>query len=344
MAKQVILTGLRANGELHLGSYLGSIMPMVRLQNTLTDQQQLNMFVADLHSFTTPIAHTELYGNILQNVRMYLAAGIQPDHPNTILYRQSFVPQHTELAWILECFTYMGEASRMTEFKDKSKRLGDKTVTAGLFNYPMLMAADIFLYGAEYVPLGDDQKQHIELIRTIGERFNNKFGDVFTVPARWDEQLKFAKSDTSVRIYSLTQPENKMSKSIEDPKGTIGLLDSPKEAYKKIMSATTDSLECIHYDIHTQIGISNLLQIAALLDNQPLSAVISAWDGKTKYGELKTYVAQLVESFLTDFQNRFNNISEDDVQNVLLQGEQKARLIATETLLRAQRAVGLRAT
>ncbi len=342
MTKTVILTGLRANGELHLGSYLGAMLPMVRLQQSLTEDQQLNMFVADLHSFTTPIDHTTLYQNVIQNVRFYLAAGIDPKHTRTTLYRQSFVPAHAELAWILECFTYFGEASRMTEFKDKSERLGHKSVSAGLFNYPMLMAADIFLYEGTYVPLGDDQKQHIELIRTIAQRLNSKFGEVVTVPASWEDQLKFARREISVRIHSLTHPENKMSKSIDDPRGTIGLLDEPKLAYKKVMESTTDSFGNIDFNFDRQPGISNLLQLSALLADRQLDDVISEWKGKSSYSDLKNQVATLVEKFLKTFQESYHSTTDAEVENILSRGEEEARMIASITLQRVQRVVGLR--
>lgn len=342
MKKTVILTGLRANGELHLGNYLGGILPMVRLQQSLKPDQSLYMFVPDLHSFTTPIDHSSLYKNSLQNVRFYLAAGVDPDHAHTMIYRQSFVPAHAELAWILECFTYFGEASRMTEFKDKSEQLGHKAVTVGLFNYPMLMAADILLYGATYIPLGDDQKQHIEITRTIAERVNHKFGDIFTVPADWNTQLAFAKREISIRIRSLTQPENKMSKSIDDPRGTIGLLDKPEGAATKIMSATTDSIGSINFDFEKQPGITNLLQIGALLSEQPFEAVISSWKGKSNYGELKSFVAELVQGFLSNLQERFEQASEAQVEEILAKGESQANEIANETLARVQRAVGVR--
>lgn len=343
MTKQVILTGLRANGELHLGNYLGGVLPMVRLQQSLTSDQQLNMFVADLHSFTTPIDHKSLYSNIIKNVRFYLAAGIDPAHVRTRLYRQSYVPAHAELAWILDCFTYFGEANRMTEFKDKSERLGHKAVSVGLFNYPVLMAADILLYGANYIPLGDDQKQHIEIARTIAERMNGKFGELFVVPEDWNKQLEFAKRDISVRIHSLTQPENKMSKSIDDPRGTIGLLDNPDEAAEKIMGATTDSVGAIHFDFNAQPGISNLLQLASLLQERSLDQVVSEWKGKSGYGELKAHVAKLVKVFLSQFQERFSHITEEQVEVILISGEKSANEIANATLFRVQQAIGLRA-
>nr|MBP6042047.1 tryptophan--tRNA ligase [Candidatus Saccharibacteria bacterium] len=289
-----IITGLRANGELHLGNYLGALAPMVQLQQKLKDNQELFLFVPDLHSFTTPIDHSCLYENILRNVRLYQAAGINTEHERTVIFRQSFVPAHSELTWILNCFTYFGEAQRMNEFKDKSAKLGNKEVSLGLLDYPVLMSADILLYGAKYVPLGEDQKQHLELTRTLAQRINNKFGDVLTVPETWDKQQEFSSREVSVRIRSLTNPDKKMSKSIDDPKGTIGLLDDPKLAVKKIMSATTDSDENIRFDLKSQPGVSNLLQIGAILSEVNVYEYVKKWHGQKQYGPLKTEVAGLV--------------------------------------------------
>jgi tryptophanyl-tRNA synthetase len=210
--KEVILTGVRSNDEPTLGNYLGAFVPMVRLQREHAGEFQVNMFVPDLHSFTTPVDHTSLYERTLKNLKYFVAAGLDLDNEDTYLYRQSFVPAHSELTWILDCFTYMGEMSRMTQFKEKSA--SEDNVSVGLFNYPVLMAADILLYGAKWVPVGDDQKQHLEITRDIATRMNNKFGELFTVPAEWTKQLAFASLDSGVRIRSLTSPEKKMSKSI----------------------------------------------------------------------------------------------------------------------------------
>lgn len=338
---KTILTGLRANGDFHLGNYLGSILPMVQRQKNLDPDDSLFMFLADLHSFTTPIDHSSLYSNIIQNVRMYIAAGIDPLHPKTLLYRQSY-SRHTELTWILNCFTYFGEASRMTEFKDKSERLGHKAVTVGLFDYPVLMAADILLYHAQYIPLGDDQRQHLELTRNVAERFNNKFGPVFTIPETWEKQLAFTDQDVSVRIRSLASPESKMSKSVSDPKGTISLTDAPEDAAKKVMSATTDSVGKIHFDFEKQPGISNLLQISALLEERHVDDVAREWEGRTQYGELKKHVASQVEAFLRTFQAAYNTVSDDYVEEMLQKGEERAHLVASNTLLDVYRAVGIR--
>ncbi len=190
MSKEVVLTGLRSNAEFHLGNYLGAILPMVELQKRRAGQYQLNMFIPDLHSFTTPIDHDNLYNQSLQNLKVFVAAGLDINQPDTFIYRQSYIPAHSEMTWILNCFSYFGEMSRMAEFKDKSAK--QEQVTVGLFNYPVLMAADILLYKARWVPVGEDQRQHVEFTRDLAMRMNNKFGDVFTVPADNEQQTKFA--------------------------------------------------------------------------------------------------------------------------------------------------------
>ena len=368
MAKEVILTGLRANSEFHLGNYLGAILPMVKLQQKHAGQYQLNMFVPDLHSFTTPIDHGKLFEQTHQNLKVFVAAGLDIDQPDTFIYRQSYIPAHSELTWILDCFTGFGEASRMTEFKDKSTKINrseqdawninskkndesllpwlasrpTRSVSVGLFNYPVLMAADILLYGAKWVPVGDDQRQHVEFARDIAERLNNKFGELFVLPADNAEQLKFSGREKPVRIRSLRNPEKKMSKSIEDPAGTIMLSDKPEEAAQKVMSATTDSLEKIAYDFEKQPGISNLLQILTLISGQPQSEVNAQWEGKTSYGDLKTAVADAVRSFLTDFQSKLSQIDEAKLMQKLELDEAAMNEVANKTLLKVQKAVGLR--
>ena len=337
-----ILTGLRANGDLHLGNYLGALQPMVQLQNNLSENQELFLFVPDLHSFTTPIEHDTLYENAIQNVRLYIAAGINIEHEQSLIYRQSFVSAHSELTWIMNCFTYFGEAQRMTEFKDKAEKLGNKEISIALFDYPVLMGADILLYNAKYVPLGDDQKQHIELIRTIAERMNNKFGDIFTIPADWEQQQKFSQRDVSIRIRSLANPEKKMSKSIEDPRGTISLLDDPEDAANKIMKAETDSDGTIKFDLENKPGVSNLLQIGAILGKENIHDYANKWQQETQYGRLKAEVAERVKDFLTDFQKRYESTDPEAIENILISNEAKANIIANETLLKVQQAVGLR--
>ena len=341
MTKPVILTGIRSNGDLTLGNYLGGIMPIVELQNIRAGSYQVNMFVPDLHSFTTPIEHGDLYQNTLSNLRWFAAAGLDLNQADTYVYRQSYVPAHSELAWILDCFAYYGELSRMTEFKDKSDRQAN--VSVGLFNYPVLMAADILLYGALFVPVGEDQRQHLELARDLGTRMNNRFGsELFIVPEDWNKQLEFSGRSNGVRIRSLRNPEKKMSKSVEDPAGTILLTDTPADAAKKVMSATTDSIGIINYDFKTQPGISNLLTIAALLSNKTIDHMRQTWEGQTAYGELKTVVAGLIEDRLTKLQAAYEAADEHVITEALERDEAAMRDASAQTLLRVQQAVGLR--
>ena len=341
MTKPIILTGVRSNEEPTLGNYLGAIVPMVEMQNKYAGQYQINMFVPDLHSFTTPIDYSSLYRNTLNNLKYFVAAGLDLNNPDTFIYRQSYIPAHSELTWILDCFTGFGEMARMTQFKEKSGQDND-SVSVGLFNYPVLMAADILLYGAKYVPVGEDQFQHLEITRDIGERFNRKFGDIFTIPEPTKVQTQFINRDSGLRIRNLTDPTKKMSKSSEDDKSKILLVDTPEAAAKKIMGATTDSLACIHFDWEHQPGITNLLQILAILTKRSQSEVNSEWEGQTRYGELKKAVADAVSSFLSDFQTRLSNISDEMLLNKLTDSEARLTPIANATLLRAQQAVGIR--
>jgi tryptophanyl-tRNA synthetase len=343
MTKDVILTGLRANSQFHIGNYLGAILPMVELQKRYAKKYQVNMFVPDLHSFTTPVDYSTLYKQTLANLKVYVAAGLDLKNPDTYLYRQSYIPAHSELTVILNNFTYYGELQRMTQFKEKSDNAKDTSVTAGLYDYPVLMAADILLYGAKWVPVGDDQQQHIELARDLAIRLNNKFSDeIFVLPAEWSLQLEFAQRERGVRIRSLRNPDKKMSKSIDDPAGTIMLSDDPEEGAKKVMSATTDSIGIINYDFAKQPGISNLLQMLALLTERPQLEVNQKWEGKSNYGELKQAVAAAVSDFLSTFQEKLSDVDDDALLNKLKSSEKAMNEKANQTLYHAQQAVGLR--
>ena len=240
----------------------------------------------------------------------------------------------------LNCVATMGETSRMIQYKEKSK--GQESCNVGIFDYPILMAADILLYSAEFIPLGEDQFQHIELTRNIAMRFNNKYGEIFTVPAKTSDQVKFMEVDTAIRIRDLLNPEKKMSKSTVAEGSKIILDDAPEKAAKKIMSATTDSLGKVKFDMFNQPGVSNLLQIEALVTNTPLSEVIAEWNGETHYGELKKKVAESVSTMLSEFQGRLAEISDDEVYRLLEEGEKYANEIANAKLLEVQKAVGLR--
>jgi len=343
----IILTGLRSNGEFHLGNYLGAIKPMVELQQRYNDDQhQLNMFVPDLHSFTTPVDHRQLYEQTLTNLAIYHASGLDFNQSNTYIYRQSHVPAHSELCVILNNFAYFGELSRMVEFKEKTD--STENVSVGLFDYPALMAADIILHGARWVPVGEDQRQHIELARDLAIRVNNKFESEFpdgvfrVVPAPVKQQNEFIERDEGLRIRSLRNPENKMSKSVEDPAGTIRLSDDPAEAAKKIMGATTDSVGVINYDLDTQPGITNLLIIESQLSGRDQGDVNSDWVGKSSYGDLKKQVAATVEQFLTELQSKIDGINRRLVIGKLETDEDIMRERTSATLRRVQQAVGVR--
>jgi tryptophanyl-tRNA synthetase len=318
------------------------MQPMARLQQKHQDSHGLHMFVPDLHSITTEFDPQSLHSATVNNIRYYMAAGVDLDQPNTYVYRQSYIPAHSELAWILNCYTHYGEAQRMTQFKDKSQGPSD-TISVGLFTYPVLMAADILLYDAQWVPVGDDQRQHLELTRDIAERMNKRFQqDLFVVPMPWKQQLEFANLHDGIRIRSLSNPQNKMSKSVADPKGTILLTDSPSEAHKKIMGATTDSRASITYDYIEQPGITNLLLILSLTTEEPLTDVLQTWEKQTRYGDLKKVVADAVATYLEAFQNRVKQIDQGRIATYLERGEQAVEPVAQATLRRVQEAVGLR--
>ena len=364
--KPVILTGVRANNNIHIGNYFGAILPIINMAKRRSDEYDINLFIPDLHSFTTPIDHSKLYGSILNNARVYTAAGLPLDNPSIHLYRQSRISAHSELAWILDCFTGFGEMSRMTQFKDKSRKFLDSKITkgemsdeqriwdtidrnisVGLFNYPVLMAADILLYGATYVPVGDDQTQHLEFTRDIAERMNRKFGDLFIVPKPVIQQHQFFGKDQGLRIKDLVNPAKKMSKSDESGKGIIFLSDDPKSAHKKIMSATTDSIGKVQYDKENQPGISNLLEILTLVRQDAgrevtLEQTASEYFGMDRYGDFKRIVADEVAEFLENFQNRLAAVDEQAIEEKLASSEKDMNVVANETLYRVQKAVGLR--
>lgn len=351
MTKPVILTGLRANNDLTIGNYLGALLPLVDMANTRAGEYQVNLFMPDLHSFITPIDNSQFQTNIYQALRDFAAAGLPLDNPDVHIYRQSFIPAHSELTWILDCFTGMGEMSRMTQYKDKASKLSEDRINVGLFNYPVLMAADILLYGAKYIPVGDDQSQHLEFTRNIAERMNAKFDSLsgpesddslFVVPEPIAKQHEFFGKDQGLRIRDLIDPAKKMSKSDESTKGVIFLSDTPDVAHKKVMGATTDSLNEVHYDIQKQPGISNLLTLLALLSHRELSEVIAEYEGQTLYGSLKTAVAEAVVAFLEDFQTKLKNVNESQLQQKLEASELAMRDQASHVLYKVQKAVGLR--
>jgi tryptophanyl-tRNA synthetase len=362
--KQVILTGIRANNDLHIGNYFGAILPTVDMARNYSDEYQINLFVPDLHSFTTPIDHSLLQAQITNTLKIFTASGLPLNNPDVYIYRQSYISAHSELTWILDCFTGFGQLARMTQFKDKSglydfpknektgetgepeflysNESADKATTVGLFNYPVLMASDILLYNATYVPVGDDQTQHLEFTRDIAQRMNSKFGDIFTVPFEVKKQHELFSKDQGLRIKDLQDPTKKMSKSDQTGKGVIFLSDTPDVASKKIMSATTDSEGLVIYDHKKRPGLSNLIDILALLEGISPDEVASRYQGQTMYGPLKQELADKMSVFLTDFQTRLSNVDETQMLNKLSSSESAMDKVAKSTLLRAQKAVGLR--
>lgn len=340
MNKPVILTGLRANNELHIGNYFGALLPLVDQVRNNQGKYQINLFIPDLHSITTEIDYSKLQQQITTNLRLFVTSGLPLNDSNIHIYRQSRIPAHSELAWILDCFTGFGEMSRMTQFKDKKD--GKNDVTVGLFNYPVLMAADILLYNAEYVPVGDDQSQHLEFTRDIAERINNKFGDIFVVPKSVSDQHKFFAKEQGLRIKDLVNPDKKMSKSADSDKGVIFLQDNPAEAKKKIMSATTDSINKVKYDPENQPGVSNLIEIYGLIKNKTAKDAEAEFAGQTQYGEFKLVVAEVVAEFLKNFQKKLAGVDDQIVTDKLEVSEEEMKNQANSTLLKVQKAVGLR--
>lgn len=370
MSKEVILTGIRANNDLHIGNYFGGLLPMIDMAKHHASEYQINMFIPDLHSFTTPIDHSELQKGIMNNARLYVAAGLPIDNENIHLYRQSYIAAHSELTIILNSFTGMGEMGRMTQYKDKQQRLAQDTITSGevtvigdansdraqmlasmattrisvgLFDYPVLMAADILLYGAKYIPVGDDQTQHLEFARDIAERMNRKFGgDIFVIPEPVAKQHEFFGKGQGLRIKDLLNPSKKMSKSDESGAGVIFLGDDIESAKKKIMRATTDDMARVAYDPTNQPGITNLLDILALLRCKNVEEVAAEFAGHTQYGEFKAIIADEMTQFLTTFQKNLAVVNDTALHQKMYSSEATMNEQANATLLRVQRAVGLR--
>ena len=336
---KTILTGVRVNSDLHLGHFLGVILPLARLANKYSSSHNINIFIPDLHTIISDVDGT-IKKNTLLSIKYYLAAGLKLNE-NIHFYRQSYIPAHSEMTWLLNCIATVGELKRMTQYKDKSA--GKDSVNAGIFDYPVLMVSDILLYDATYVPVGEDQFQHLELARNLALRVNHKFDqEIFTVPAKTSDQVKFMGNNDGIRIRSLTNPQKKMSKSDPAENSKILLSESPTSAKKKIMSATTDSLGEINYNFDAQPGISNLLQINALLEGKPLNEMIKTWQGNTRYGDLKKSVAENVANLLDSFQQKVATIPDEKVLSLLESGESYARPLAEKKLLQLQSAFGLR--
>ena len=321
-----VLSAVKPTGRMTLGNYIGAIRQFVQLQ----DEYEMFIFIANEHAITIPIEAKELRQNTKDLIALYLAAGLDP--AKATIFLQTDVPAHAQLGWVMTCMSYMGELQRMTQYKSKTAN-GETGITAGLFTYPCLMAADILLYDAEYVPVGIDQKQHVELTRNLAERFNHRYSDTFVLP----EPLM---TEVGQKIYSLQDPTKKMSKSEGNGKGTIELLDNPAAARKKIMSAVTDSLGIIQYDPENQPGLANLLTIQSCLTNEPIDSIVNRYQGKG-YGELKKEIGQTVYDFLTDLQTKYKEImASGQIDDILAQGAEKANYIANRKIRKVYKKVG----
>ena len=321
-----IFSGVQPTGNIHIGNYLGALKQFVELQ----DDNDCIYCIVDLHSITVPQDPSKLRENILDVAALYLAVGLDPK--KTIIFVQSDVPAHSELAWILMCNSYTGELSRMTQYKQKSG--GRESVPSGLFAYPVLMAADILLYDTDIVPVGNDQKQHIELTRDIAIRINNAYGETFVVP-----DGRFLKE--GARIMSLDDPTSKMSKSAPNEHSRISLLDEPSKIKKSIMRATTDSEGSIRYDVENKPGISNLLNIYSVFAGIPVEKLEEQYQGKG-YGEFKKDLVEIVCESLAPIKGRYNEIRRSpELVDILKDGAERANSIAQKTMERVKERFGL---
>jgi len=326
--KKVLFSGMQATtGSLQLGNYLGALKNWV----ALSDEYECFFSVVDLHSITIRQEPADLRNGARHILMQYIAAGLDPE--KACIYYQSHVPAHSELAWILNCYAYMGELNRMTQYKEKSAR-NESNLNTGLFTYPVLQAADILLYQADYVPVGKDQKQHIELCRDIAQRFNGIYGDVFTIPEVY-------LGESGAKILSLQDPTCKMSKSDENVNSCIFLLDDRDTIIRKFKKAVTDSLASIKYDPENQPGVSNLLDIYAIINNKGIDEAVKEFDGKG-YGDFKLAVGEAVADALKPLQERFNELKADKsyVDVIIKANAEKADFVAGKTLRKVQKKVG----
>ena len=327
--KANLLSGMQPSASsLHLGNYLGALVNWVNMQ------RDFNSFyvIVDLHAITVPQDPNELRTNTRRTAAQYIAAGINPQ--DSALFVQSHVPAHAELAWVLNCITGFGEASRMTQFKDKSQKAGSESASVGLFTYPILQAADILLYQPKAVPVGEDQRQHLELTRDLAERFNSRFGQTFTIP-----EAHILKE--TAKIYDLQNPTAKMSKSAADPKGLVNLMDDDSTIMKKIKSAVTDTDASIRVDWENKPGVSNLLSIHSSISGESLVSLEERFAG-AGYGVLKSEVADVVINALGPIRDRANDLMSDqaELDRLLASGAEKARAVAEDTLAKVYDRVG----
>jgi len=327
VGKKIVFSGVKPSGSLTLGNYIGAIRNWVELQ----DDYDCYYCIADLHAITVPQIPKELRKNTLDVLALYLASGIDPE--KSTVFIQSHVPAHTELSWVLNSISYMGQLGRMTQYKEKS-RGSEENLNAGLFTYPVLMASDILLYGTDLVPVGEDQKQHLELARDLAIRFNNKYSDTFKVP---DPLIK----ESGARIMSLQDPESKMGKSDEDIDGNILLLDNKETIRRKIKRAVTDSLGVISYN-DEQIGLKNLLTIYSAFTKEEISDIVKRYEGQG-YGNFKNDLAEIVVEGLAPIQERYEYLTKnkDFLENIYKSGAEKAQYQAMRTLRKVYKKVGL---
>lgn len=323
---ETIFSGIQPSGTLTLGNYLGAIKQFVELQ----DEYQCYFCIVDEHAITVPQDRLELRKNIRSLAALYLASGLDPK--KATLFIQSEVPAHTQLGWMLQSISYVGELERMTQYKDKSH--GKEAVSSALLTYPSLMAADILLYQSNLVPVGDDQKQHLELTRNLAQRFNNRFNDIFTIP-----EIRVPK--VGARIMSLQEPTKKMSKSDENIKSFVSMLDEPKKIEKKIKSAVTDSEGIVKFDKENKPGISNLLTIYSSCTGESIADLEKKYEGKG-YGVFKQDVANAVINLLQPIQERYAElIASEELDIILDEGAANAAQVANKTIAKAKKAIGL---
>jgi len=326
--KKRIFSGVQPSGNLTIGNYLGAIKNWIPMQ----DEFECLYCVVDLHTLTVRQKPADLRQRSLNLLALYMACGLDPQ--KSILFLQSHVSAHAELAWILNCYTYMGELNRMTQFKDKSLKYGDN-INAGLLTYPVLMAADILLYQAELVPIGQDQKQHLEITRDIAERFNNIYGETFTIPEAYIPKI-------GAKIMSLQEPEKKMSKSDENENAYVFILDSEDAILRKFKRAVTDSEREIRYDEVNKPGVSNLISIYSGITNKSFNDIEKEFGGRS-YGDLKETVGQAVAEMLKPIQLKYNEFSsnKDYLNSILKENSEKAAYMARKTLSKVYRKIGL---
>ena len=326
---RVVFSGVQPTSDsLHLGNALGAVSQWGPLQ----DDYETFFCVVDLHAITVPQDPAVLRRRTLATAAQYLALGIDP--ARSTIFVQSQVPAHAELSWVLGCFTGFGQVSRMTQFKDKSQKQGADSTTVGLFTYPVLQAADVLLYDTNLVPVGEDQRQHLELVRDVAQRFNGRFPDTFVVP-----EVMIAKA--TAKIYDLADPTAKMSKSAATEAGLINLLDDPLVSAKKIRSAVTDSEREIRFDPENKPGVSNLLSIQSAVTGTPIDALVAGYDGRG-YGDLKSETAEAFIAYATPIKNRVDELLADPagLAAILATGAQRAREVAGSTLARVYERLG----